>query len=317
MERVGCGVYGKVYRAVRKSDGVVVAVKKTRMEEDGVSATTLREVGVLRMLGGGGGEGEGAGAGGEGKWRGRENIVRLHEVFASRAMDMHRSSAIFMVMDYAEIDLERFISRFGRSGGGVLTERGGLEVEVIKHLMYQLLNGLGYCHGRRVCHRDLKPSNILISAGNILKIADFGLSRNISFPTKPYSPDTVTLLYRAPEIFYGSKEYSTPVDMWSAGCIFAEMYRGRPLFMGDSGELTVIKDIQRKLGDPRSEDITYPFTNKIMQVCDEPEKPFRELVNSMDDDAFDLLQKLVHYNPYKRIRAREAMKHPYFHHSNR
>lgn len=100
--------------------------------------------------------------------------------------------------------------------------------------LYQLLSGLAFCHSRRVLHRDLKPQNLLIDQHGSLKLADFGLARAIGIPVRTYTHEVVTLWYRAPEILLGSKHYSTAVDIWSVGCIFAEMAMQVPLFPGDS-----------------------------------------------------------------------------------
>lgn len=106
--------------------------------------------------------------------------------------------------------------------------------------MYQLLKGIDYCHSHRVLHRDLKPQNLLIDKKGDLKLADFGLARAIGIPVRTYTHEVVTLWYRAPEILLGAKQYSTPVDIWSVGCIFAELVTKRPLFPGDSGSKTFL-----------------------------------------------------------------------------
>ena len=100
--------------------------------------------------------------------------------------------------------------------------------------MYQILAGIDFCHGRRVLHRDLTPRNILIDRNGGLKLADFGLARTFDIPARTYTHEVVTLWYRAPEILLGVRHYSTPVDQWSIGCIFAEMVLTRPLCPGDS-----------------------------------------------------------------------------------
>lgn len=117
-----------------------------------------------------------------------------------------------------------------------LDKKGGpLPAPQVKHMMYQLLQGLLHCHERRIMHRDLKPSNLLVDTdGTTLKIADFGLARTYGLPLKSYTHEVVTLWYRAPEVLLGQKIYSTGVDMWSVGAIFYEMAHKRPLFYGDS-----------------------------------------------------------------------------------
>lgn len=95
-----------------------------------------------------------------------------------------------------------------------------------------MIRGVEYCHARRVLHRDLKPQNLLIDESRNLKLADFGLARAFGIPLRAYTHEVVTLWYRAPEILMGSKHYSTAVDMWSIGCIFAEMVLKKPLFPG-------------------------------------------------------------------------------------
>lgn len=118
-----------------------------------------------------------------------------------------------------------------------------------KSYMYQLVLSIYYCHCRRILHRDLKPQNLLIDRKGFLKLADFGLGRAFGVPMRSYTHEVVTLWYRAPEILMGSKLYSTPVDMWSVGCIFAELVTRRPLFPGDS-EIDELYRIFRILGTP-------------------------------------------------------------------
>jgi len=100
--------------------------------------------------------------------------------------------------------------------------------------MFQLISGVAACHSRRIIHRDLKPQNILLGVNEELKIADFGLARAFGIPIRPYTKEVVTLWYRAPELLLGATEYSTPVDLWSCGCIFAEIVSKRALFDGES-----------------------------------------------------------------------------------
>jgi cyclin-dependent kinase len=132
---------------------------------------------------------------------------------------------------------------------GLQTCEGGLQPHIIKSFLYQLLAGVAYCHHNRVLHRDLKPQNLLINREGELKLADFGLARAFGIPVRSYTHEVVTLWYRSPDVLLGSRKYSTPVDIWSVGCIFAEMINGKPLFTGTS-EATQIETIFKQMGPP-------------------------------------------------------------------
>ena len=110
---------------------------------------------------------------------------------------------------------------------------------------------MAYCHSQRIIHRDLKPANILLSgqSNQLVKIADFGLARAFSIPIKPYTKCVVTLYYRSPELLLEMHEYATPVDIWSVGCIFAELAMNTPLFKGDN-EMSLLNRIFRIMGKP-------------------------------------------------------------------
>merc|ERR1712066_378298 len=126
--------------------------------------------------------------------------------------------------------------------------------------LYQLLRGVAYCHQHRVLHRDLKPQNLLINREGALKLADFGLARAFGTPVRSYTHEVVTLWYRAPDVLMGSRKYSTPVDIWSVGCIFAEMVNGRPIFPG-STDADQLQRIFKILGTPSER--TWPAITEL------------------------------------------------------
>jgi serine/threonine protein kinase len=182
---------------------------------------------------------------------------------------LHSPKKLTLVFEYLDSDLKKFLDTnvlTNKEEEGEEKEKAGsqknkkeakdyyygeAEEEVIKSFLYQLLKGVAYCHSKLVLHRDLKPQNLLISRQGQLKIADFGLARPFGAPVRSYSPEVVTLWYRSPDVLLGSKFYSTSIDMWSIGCIFAEMVTGRPFSSGKTPFDQLLK-IQKILGTPNS-----------------------------------------------------------------
>lgn len=191
---------------------------------------------------------------------------------------------------------------------------GGLEISIVKSFLYQLLTGVAYCHHHRVLHRDLKPQNLLINREGELKLADFGLARAFGIPVRSYTHEVVTLWYRAPDVLLGSRKYSTPVDIWSIGCIFAEMVNGAPLFTGTSEE-TQLDAIFRLLGTPNEN--TFPGISELpdwkdsFPVYRSPES-LQSLVARLEPQGVLLLQSMLVYDPTQRITAQEARRDPFF-----
>eukprot|EP00697_Spironema_sp_BW2_P006312 gnl/Spiro4/18823_TR10063_c0_g2_i1.p1 gnl/Spiro4/18823_TR10063_c0_g2~~gnl/Spiro4/18823_TR10063_c0_g2_i1.p1 ORF type:complete len:205 (-),score=52.95 gnl/Spiro4/18823_TR10063_c0_g2_i1:184-798(-) len=185
---------------------------------------------------------------------------------------------------------------------------------LVKSFLYQLLRGLDFCHSHRVLHRDLKPQNLLIDRSGVLKLADFGLARAFSVPMRTYTHEVVTLWYRAPEILLGCKLYSTPMDIWSTGCIFVEMLTKHALFPGDS-EIDELYRIFRTLGTPTN--ATWPGVTSLPFYKDTFPKwnamPTAAAFPKISDPlALDLIQRMLTYEPVRRISCKQALNHPYF-----
>ncbi|KAJ1785074.1 negative regulator of the PHO system, partial [Coemansia sp. RSA 2399] len=212
---------------------------------------------------------------------------------------------LMLVFEYMDKDLKRYMDANGN--------HGALPPQTIKVFMYQLFKGIKYCHDMRVLHRDLKPQNLLINARNQLKLGDFGLARAVGIPVNTFSNEVVTLWYRAPDVLLGSRNYSNTIDIWSAGCIMAEMYTGRPLFAGSSNDDQLMK-IFRIMGTPS--EATWPGVSRLQNWKNTfPPYPMQRLeqhLPQMDPFAIDLLKKLLVYDPNLRWEAAQCLAHPYF-----
>ena len=280
MDVLGEGTYGVVYRAIDKNTGKVCALKKVRLDrtEEGIPQTALREVSILQEIH-------------------HNNIVNLLDVICA-------DGKLYLIFEFVEQDLKKAIDK-----------RTGFSSQMLKKLCFQLLDGLYFCHRHRIVHRDLKPANILLTADGTLKIADFGLARAFQVPMHTYTHEVVTLWYRAPEILLGEKHYTPAVDMWSVGCIFAELARGKVVFRGDS-EIGQLFEIFQVLGTPNDMNDLWPGVAKLPDYRDAfpkwAPKNLHEVLPQLDADGIDLLSAMLRYHPAERISAKEAMKHPYF-----
>lgn len=279
VEKIGEGTYGTVYKARDKDNGEIVALKIVRLDEDdeGVPSAALREVCLLKELR-------------------HRNIVRLTDV-------LHKNLKLTMVFEYCDQDLKKY---FDTSGGNI-------SPRVVQSFYFQLLQGLAFCHGYNILHRDLKPQNILISKKGELKLADFGLARAFGIPVRIFSAEVVTLWYRPPDVLMGAQVYSTSIDMWSAGCIFAELANaGRPLFPGSDVD-EQLKRIFKLVGTPTER--TWPGVTKLPEYKEflpYPPAPIVAVVTSLNEHGIELLQRHLICNPDHRLSAEEAMRHEYF-----
>ncbi|XP_055677348.1 cyclin-dependent kinase 2 [Lutzomyia longipalpis] len=277
IEKIGEGTYGVVYKANDKKTGKCVALKKIRLESEseGVPSTAIREISLLKDLK-------------------HPSIVNLFDVILG-------DGSIYMVFECLNMDLKKLLEQ----------RRDLLTPKLIKSYMHQMLDALAFCHVHRILHRDLKPQNLLVDTEGHIKLADFGLARCFNIPMGSYTHEVVTLWYRAPEILLGTKFYSTSVDIWSLGCIFAEMITKRPLFPGDS-EIHQLYKIFELLGTP--DNSTWPGITQMPEYKTifprwERQSFPAEIVRQ---NAHILLQQLLEYDPTKRISARNAMQDGYF-----
>ncbi|KAG0163520.1 negative regulator of the PHO system [Apophysomyces sp. BC1034] len=282
LEKLGEGTYATVYKGRSRLGGEITALKEIHLDaEEGAPSTAIREISLMKELK-------------------HPNIVRLQDV-------IHTETKLVLVFEYMDQDLKKFMDSTARS------THGALETTTIKSFMFQLLKGIAYCHENRVLHRDLKPQNLLINKRGELKLGDFGLARAFGIPVNTFSNEVVTLWYRAPDVLLGSRMYSTSIDIWSAGCIMAEMYTGRPLFPGTTNE-DQLQKIFRMMGTPTEQ--TWPGVSqlpeyKATQVIYPPQH-INQILPTVDQCGLDLLSRMLQYQPQLRISAKDALNHVYF-----
>lgn len=281
VEKIGEGVYGVVYKAKDNSTGEMVALKRIRLdsEADGVPSTAIREISLLKELD-------------------HLNIVKLLDI-------IHADNKLFLVFEYLNLDLKKYMELY--------PNKNGMPLNLVKSYLFQMLQGIAYCHTHRILHRDLKPQNLLLSTEGLIKLADFGLARAFGVPIRSFTHEVVTLWYRAPEILLGCKYYSTEVDIWSIGGIFSEMATHKVLFKGDS-EIDQLFQIFRVLGTP--DEKSWPGVSELSDYKSTFPNWQRSNLSKhapqLNEDGIDLLSKLLVYKPDERITARSALQHPFF-----
>ncbi|RKP39931.1 kinase-like domain-containing protein [Dimargaris cristalligena] len=277
-KKVGEGTYANVYQGVEVATGRLVALKKIKVGDfkSGLDMSAIREVKALRELH-------------------HPNVIQLIDVFS------HKTN-LNLVLEFLDTDLEMVIKDTDLI----------FKPDDIKSWMLMTLRGLYHCHRSWVLHRDLKPNNLLIASDGQLKLADFGLARDYGDATANMTSQVVTRWYRAPELLFGAKKYGYAVDMWAVGCIFAELMLRTPYLPGDS-DMDQLNTMFRALGTPTDED--WPNHTQLpdyVQFKQYPRTPLTTLFTATTPDSIDLMEKMLVYNPIKRITALEALNHPYF-----
>ena len=285
---LGRGAYGVVFAAKDKQTGKLVAVKRVeRIFETVLDAKRcLREVCILSHLK-------------------HENITNLLDVTANP--DYTKFDSLIVIMDLMETDLFQIIN-----------SPQPITVDHHRFFIYQVLRGLKFIHSANILHRDLKPSNLLVNANCDLKIGDFGLAR-ISQPdenTDFLSEYVATRWYRPPEVLMNYDSYGPELDVWSVGCILAELILRKPLFPGRSttNQIALIIDV---IGSPSEEDLAQcPSRNArryVKGLGTKPKIPWKQVFRGKEyeDDELDLIEKMLTWNPDKRITVEQALEHPF------
>ncbi|EFO27791.1 CMGC/CDK/CDC2 protein kinase [Loa loa] len=284
IEKIGEGSFGMVYKAVDIRTGKLVALKRLcfdRTPDGMLKPAVLREISIMRELD-------------------HPNIVRLEEVIFDE-------TNVHLAFEFLYIDLWKYLKQLPRN---IFMERW-----LQKSFQYQILQGMCYCHQRAILHRDMKPSNLLLNTYGAIKIADFGLAREFSMPIRAYTSRIATQWYRAPELLLGTLRYTPAIDMWSIGCIFAEMATKDVLFRGQS-QMSQIKEIFSRLKTP-TEEIwkgvsELPFYSTIVFPRYEDDHFDNLLSSYVDPIGIAVIRLLLTYDPAKRVSAKQLLKHPYY-----
>lgn len=292
VDVLGKGAYGVVCSAEDRSTKTKVAIKKcSDIFRDLVAAKrVLREVKLLRHFQ-------------------HENVIGLYDLplppHDFKYKDSETFNDLYIAMDLMDTDMSRIID-----------SQQPLSGKHIQFFIYQTLCGLKYIHSANVLHRDLKPGNLLLNSDCELKICDFGLARGkTGSDDESMTQYVVTRWYRAPEVLCACKDYDEKIDVWSVGCILAELHGREPLFPGEN-YIQQLELIFRVLGSPKEEDlefITNPRAGKFIRGLKKkyPKIPFSTLYPKTAPEGLDLIEKMLEFNPNKRITVDEALNHPY------
>lgn len=283
LKPLGRGAYGLVCSAVNKETKEEVAIKKIGNAFDNTidAKRTLREIKILRHMD-------------------HENIIAIKDII--RPPKREGFSDVCIVYELMDTDLNQII----RSDQPLNDDHG-------QYFLYQILRGLKYVHSANVLHRDLKPGNLFVNVNCDLKIGDFGLARTTS-ETDFMTEYVVTRWYRAPELLLNCSEYTAAIDVWSVGCIFAEIMTREPLFRGKD-YVHQLKLITELLGTPDEDSLKFVRSENarryVKQLPRFPRQQFSARFPSISPLALDLLGKMLVFDPNQRITVDEALCHPY------
>eukprot|EP00940_MAST-03C_sp_MAST-3C-sp2_P002648 g2648.t1 len=283
IKSIGTGAYGIVIACMDKGLGEKVAIKKIPGAFNDIieAKRVVREVKLLLSFD-------------------HDNLMSAIEVL--RPPLSSKNKDIYIVSPLMETDLHR-----------IIYSKQDLSDDHTQYFIYQILRALKYMHSAHVLHRDLKPSNLLLNSNCDLKVCDFGLSRGL-YEQSDLTEYVVTRWYRAPEIMLSCQQYSKAVDVWSVGCIMAELIARKPLFPGDD-YIHQLQLITRKLGTPAKEDMSFIRSDRARRFMSHlpysPKVSWSEVFDGANPLALDLLDKMLMFNPAKRITVADALKHKY------
>eukprot|EP00472_Partenskyella_glossopodia_P007490 CAMPEP_0197534754 /NCGR_PEP_ID=MMETSP1318-20131121/48225_1 /TAXON_ID=552666 /ORGANISM="Partenskyella glossopodia, Strain RCC365" /LENGTH=387 /DNA_ID=CAMNT_0043092135 /DNA_START=44 /DNA_END=1204 /DNA_ORIENTATION=+ len=283
---LGHGAYGVLCSALDSKNGELVAIKKLRHVFDSPSEArrTVREVKLLNHLR-------------------HENVVSLIDIISPESYDLFKD--VYVVTELMDTDLHQ-----------IIRSKQTLSDSHIQYFVYQILRGLKYCHSAGVLHRDLKPSNVLVNANCDCKIADFGMARTSdqTHVEKYMTGYVTTRWYRAPEVILSWRVYTKAVDLWSVGCILAELVGRTPLFPGKDYNHQ-LRLIFTTLGTPSQADINFiqcaDTKKKVLAMQRKRATPLGKLYPHASQECLSLLKRLLEFVPKKRITVVEALQHPY------
>ncbi|KAL9244347.1 hypothetical protein vseg_018133 [Gypsophila vaccaria] len=280
---IGRGAYGIVCSVLNTETNEMVAMKKIANAFDNYmdAKRTLREIKILRHFD-------------------HENVIALRDVVPPTLR--REFTDVYIATELMDTDLHQ-----------IIRSNQNLSEEHCQYFLYQLLRGLKYIHSANVIHRDLKPSNLLINANCDLKICDFGLARPTA-ENEHMTEYVVTRWYRAPELLLNSSDYTAKIDVWSVGCIYMELMNRRPLFPGKD-HVNQMRLLTELLGTPTESELQFLHSEDakryIRQLPPQPRQPLGQLFSHVHPLAIDLVEKMLTFDPTKRISVEEALSHPY------